>query len=139
MACGGFRATMMADEDDEEVALVCPSKKLGAKADYNNKDGTSKKKDDKEGDSFISIQKMKQRLISQTYDCLIASIVLVVMLGLCAVSFFYCKVCLLGILILSACMCPWIPYFNIPLWTSIILLVFVGWNFTYKVFEFTWK
>ena len=93
---------MMADEDDEEVALVCPSKKLGAKADYNNKDGTSKKKDDNEGDSFISIQKMKQRLISQAYDCLIASIVLVVMLGLCAVSFFYCKVCLLGILILSA-------------------------------------
>ena len=44
---------MMADEDDEEVALVCPSKKLGAKADYNSKDGTSKKKDDKEGDSDL--------------------------------------------------------------------------------------
>ena len=132
---------MMADEDDEEVALVCPSKKLGTqakvKADYG--DAASKKKDDKEGDSYISIQKMKQRLISQTYDCLIASIVLVVMLGLCAVSFFFCKVCLLGILILSACMCPWVPYFNIPLWASIILLIFVGWNFTYRSFEFTWK
>jgi 1,4-dihydroxy-2-naphthoate octaprenyltransferase len=130
--------TMMGDDDDEEVALVCPARKMGVQANTAS-DNPTKKRDSKDGDSFISIQKMKQRLISQTYDCMIASIVLVIMLGLCVVSYFFCKVCLLGILILSACMCPWVPYFNIPLWISIVLLVFMGWNFTYKSFEFTWK
>lgn len=129
----------MMDEDDEEIALVCPSKKLGAQAKTKADEDLSAPRKGGAGDSFLSIQKVKQRLISQTYDCIIATIILSVILAACGLSFFYCKLCLLGILILSACMCPWVPYFNIPLWVSIILLVFVGWNFTYKAFEFSWK
>jgi hypothetical protein len=45
----------------------------------------------------------------------------------------------LGILILSACLCPWIPYFNIPLWVSIAMLLVLGFHFTNKVFTLMWE
>jgi hypothetical protein len=124
------------DDSDVEVALVCPSQYMGGTYDGAEKPGRARGKGD---DSYFSIQQMKQRLYAQTCECLMASTVLIVVLGLCVLSFFYCRECLLGILVLSACLCPWIPYFNIPLWVSIGMLVVLGFHFTNKVFTFMWE
>lgn len=122
------------DLDDVEVALVCPSQNIGITADQSLKKSRAEKKD-----SYFSISQMKKRLADQTYEFLTACFVLLVVLGGCVLSYFYCKECLVGILILSACLCPWIPYFNIPLWVSIGLLMFLGFRFTNKVFTFMWE
>ena len=72
--------------------------------------------------SIFSVQRLKQRMVAQTYDCVFAMCVLLIVTGGCVVSFLYCKPCLLGIIALSFCLCPWVPYLNIPLWTAIIML-----------------
>jgi hypothetical protein len=130
-SCGGDD-----DDSDVEVALVCPSQNLGSTYDGGEKPGRAGKGKD---DSYFSIQQMKQRLYAQTCECLMPSIVLIIVLGGCVLSFFFCRECLLGILVLSACLCPWIPYFNIPLWVSIGMLVVLGFHFTNKVFTFMWE
>jgi hypothetical protein len=89
--------------------------------------------------SFYSVNKMKQRLYAQTYECLIATAVVIVICGGCAASYAFCQPCLLGILVFSACMCPWIPYFNVPLWVSIIMLISLGWHFTVGHLTLTWQ
>ena len=127
------------EDDDVEVALVCPSQGMGRTyVDKTNDADTEKKKASSNDDSFFSVQQMKKKLVDQTISCLVASVVLVVVLGGCVLSFFYCKECLLGILILSACLCPWIPYFNIPLWVSIGLMIWLGFHFTQRAFTFIW-
>jgi hypothetical protein len=94
----------------------------------------------KRGASILSpLKRLKKKLYAETCQCITAIVVLSLVLAGCVVSFFYCNVCLVGVIIVSACMCPWIPYFNIPLWTSIVLLVFVGWNFSSRKFHFIWE
>lgn len=123
------------DYDDEvEVALVCPSQHLGITADPALKKSRAEK-----SESYFSISRMKKKLADQTCECLTSCGILAVVLGGCVASYFYCRECLLGILIVSACLCPWIPYFNIPLWVSIGMLVFLGFHFTNKVFTFMWE
>jgi hypothetical protein len=85
------------------------------------------------------VKKAKQRLYDQTHECLVACAVIVVILGGCVVSYVYCQACLLGILVFSACLCPWIPYFNVPLWVSIVMLVSLGWHFTAGRLTLTWQ
>jgi hypothetical protein len=77
---------------------------------------------------FFSTQKVKQRLVAQTYDCVFAVMILLVVTGGCAVSFLYCKPCLFGIIALSFCLCPWVPYLNIPLWIGIAMLLHWGYS-----------
>jgi hypothetical protein len=76
----------------------------------------------------FSTQRLKQRLIAQTYDFLFAVLVLLTVTGGCVLSFFYCKPCLLGIIGLSFCLCPWVPYLNIPLWIAILMLIHWGYQ-----------
>ena len=133
------------DDDDVEVALVCPSQNMGRvyvdpKVQTSTKSGGGgKPSTEGKSDSFFSIQSLKQSLISQTYSFIAASVVLTVVLTGCGLSYMYCRECLLGILILSACLCPWIPYFNIPLWVSIGMLLVLGFHFTNKVFTLMWE
>jgi len=89
--------------------------------------------------SFYSVNKMKRRMYAQTYECMTAAGVIFFICGGCILSYMYCQQCLLGILIFSACMCPWIPYFNVPLWVSIIMLVSLGWHFTVGRLTLTWQ
>ena len=58
---------------------------------------------------------------------------------LCLIFYFTCPKCLFYILILSACMCPWIHSMNAPLWLAIVLLVLSGWTFTYGYMSVTWN
>jgi hypothetical protein len=88
--------------------------------------------------SYLTLKKVKQRLYSQTVDCLTATLVVAVVCGGCFVSYMFCQPCLFGLMLLSACMCPWLPYFNIPLWISIIMLVALGWHFTAGSMTLAW-
>jgi hypothetical protein len=95
---------------------------------------------EEDGVSVYSVNKMlKQRMYAQTHECMMASGVIVFICGGCILSYLYCQQCLLGILVFSACMCPWIPYFNVPLWVSIIMLVSLGWHFTVGRLTLTWQ
>ena len=63
---------------------------------------------------------------SQTIQCLISTIVIAVILGACIVFYYTCHICLLGVVIFSGCMCPYVPFFNFPLWISILLIGIIG-------------
>lgn len=117
------------DEDGEvEVALVCPTQKLEGVPDP--KGGTKK-------DS--GIKKMKRKFISETQQFVLSILVLTVVLGMVVLSYFFCPMCLFGIMVMSACLCPFLPYFNIPLWTSIVLIIVLGMTYTQRPFTFIWK
>jgi len=84
-------------------------------------------------------QRAKRKFISETFQCVVASAILCVSLGLIALSYVYCQPCLLGIVLVSACMCPFVSYCNIPLWVSILLVTILGINLVHKNFTFIWK
>lgn len=116
------------DDDDVETGVL-----LGrALVEEDSQDDTEKEK------KATLRQKLQQRLYEQTLHCIFSLSVLGVVIGGCVVSFFYCKTCLLGIIILSCVLCPWMPYLNIPLWISILMLVILGWHFTNGDFIFSW-
>ena len=96
---------------------TCPS--LTAESDTKPKKGAY---------PLFSTQRLKQKMIVQTYDCIFAITILLVVTGVCVVSFLYCKPCLFGVIALSFCLCPWVPYLNIPLWIAIIMLL--HWGYT---------
>ena len=58
---------------------------------------------------------------------------------LCAVFYVICPRCLFGILIFSACLCPWFNSLNISLWLAIILLTMSGWSFSVGAFSIAWQ
>lgn len=124
------------EELDEEASLFGKSVELEEKGL-----DTATKKPATTSFSYIRnpLTAAKKKLQSETCHCITALVVLSFILAGCVVSFFYCNVCLIGVIIVSACMCPWIPYFNIPLWISIFLLVFMGWNFSSRKFHFIWE
>lgn len=118
--------------DDEESALVCPVE------NFNTGKQKESTKPDRVSSLLYPLRQLKLRLYAETCQCITAIVLLTLVMGGCVVSFLYCKVCLVGIIVVSACMCPWIPYFNIPLWISILMLVLVGWKFTNGKFHFIW-
>lgn len=66
-------------------------------------------------------------------------ILMVICVFSCLVSYFYCTQCLFGVLIFSACICPYYNAMNIPLWTAIVLLTLSGWSLTAGNLVVTWK
>ena len=80
-----------------------------------------------------------RRIRSDTVQCCVACVILVLITGACVACFFYCLPCLFGVVVLSACLCPWMPLFNLPLWLSILLLVVGGWSFTTGHFSVVWE
>ena len=127
------------DEDEVEVALVCPVAPLGElnkTKDESDVQPSQERVTEKKKGTWA---KMKRNFVSETFQCVVALIILIIMLGLVVLSYFYCQICLFGIMIISACMCPFISYFNIPLWTSILLIVILGMTYTQRPFTFIWK
>ena len=59
-------------------------------------------------------------------------------LVLCIVFFFVCPNCMFGVLLVSACMCPWFHSMNAPLWLAIVLLTVSGWSLTAGFLSVTW-
>ena len=62
-----------------------------------------------------------------------------VSLVLCIVFYMTCPKCLFGVLVVSACMCPWFHSMNAPLWLALLLLAASGWTFTYGYLSVTWN
>jgi hypothetical protein len=129
------------DEDEVDVALVCPAQPLGDLSKVKDFEEFRKFKEaeankDRGDGVFVRVQR---QFISETFQCFFALVLLILVLGLVVLSFFYCQVCLFGIMVVSACLCPFIPYFNIPLWTSILLIVVLGMTYTQRPFTFIWK
>jgi len=60
-------------------------------------------------------------------------------LGMCMAFFFICPRCLFGMLLLSACLCPFFNSMNAPLWLAIVLLTMSGWSFTGGAFSVSWN
>ena len=127
---GGLSTCPFGMKLDEEEALVCPKISEGKQDEACSEAGESQQR--------TVVYRVKKRLYAETYDCVVASIILMFTLGGTVLSFFYCKQCLMGILCVSACLCPWIPYFNIPLWTAIIMLIYLGVSFSGKHMAFIW-
>lgn len=119
------------DDQDVEVALVCPTQTL---------EGLNDKKEnlDKDNKKDGVYKRAKRKLISETSQFVASLFVLVVVLGLVVISYFFCPVCLFGIMVMSACLCPFLPYFNIPLWASILLIIMLGMTYTQRPFTFIW-
>jgi hypothetical protein len=111
--------------EDEEIALVEPTEDTGAKNSSSS------------NMLLYPLMKLKMKLYAETCQCILSVTVLTLVVGGCFVSYVYCKPCLIGIIIASACMCPWIPYFNIPLWIGILLLVYV-WYYMKMGFHISW-
>ena len=63
----------------------------------------------------------------------------VLLMIMCIVSYMFCKPCLFGILVFSACLCPFFHPLNAPLWLAILLLTIGGWSFTAGALEVRWK
>jgi hypothetical protein len=57
----------------------------------------------------------------------------------CLVFYMICPRCLFGILIFSACLCPFYNPMNAPLWLAIILLTLSGWSLTTGALSITWN
>jgi hypothetical protein len=58
---------------------------------------------------------------------------------LCLVFYMVCPKCLFGVLLLSACLCPFFHPMNAPLWLAIVLLTLSGWRFTFGSLAVTWN
>ena len=60
-------------------------------------------------------------------------------LVMCIVFYVICPRCLFGVLIFSACLCPFFHPMNAPLWLAIVLLTVSGWSFTTGALSVTWN
>ena len=60
-------------------------------------------------------------------------------LVLCLVFYMICPRCLFGVLLFSACLCPFFHPMNAPLWLAIVLLTVSGWSFTTGALSVTWN
>lgn len=123
--------------DEESLSLVCYTEGLSSKVDLGKGRVDVSKGDSKDKPSLW--QRMKRTFISETFQCISASGILIFIIGCIVISFFYCKECLFGIMVISACMCPFLPYYNIPLWISILLVTIMGINYVHRDFTFIWK
>lgn len=120
------------EDDDVEIALVCPTQTLEG---LNDKKEVPIVKDNKKDGAY---KRAKRKFISETAQFVMSLFVLIVVLGLVVVSYFFCPICLFGIMVMSACLCPFLPYFNIPLWASILLIIMLGMTYTQRPFTFIW-
>lgn len=94
-------------------------------------------KPNKKEPSFI--RRVKTTFVNETFQCVTATMILVIVLGLIVLSYMFCQGCLVGIMLISACLCPFISYWNIPLWVSIVLVTLLGINLVHKDVIFMWK
>jgi len=73
------------------------------------------------------------------YQILIPLALLAVAAAFLGVGWFVCPVCIVCVFLFSACTCAYMPVMNIPLWISIIILIWQGWTVTNGALSVTWK
>ena len=127
------------NEDEESLALVCLSDAFQSRVDGKGGVDFSLNKGESKEKKPSFWQRARATFIDETFQCVAASGILFFIIGMIVLSFMFCKECLFGIMIISACMCPFLPYYNIPLWISILLITVLGINYVHKDFTFIWK
>lgn len=83
--------------------------------------------------------RMSHGLYVKTVECFVGTTVLVLMLCICLLCYYYCISCLLGIVLVSLCLCPFLPYFNVPLWIALVILVVSGYRITNGHLSLVWE
>jgi len=120
------------DEDDTEVALVCPAaQRLAEVPDFKPENKAKKKQS--------TLEAMEEKFVNRTVKCTFSCGVLILVLGVICLSFFYCPACLVGILVISACMTAYESYWNIPLWISMLLIIIFGIKIVNRDVALIWK
>jgi uncharacterized membrane protein AbrB (regulator of aidB expression) len=69
---------------------------------------------------------------------MVVTLVTTVSIVLCILFYFICPRCLFGVLLFSACLCPFFNTMNLPLWLAIVLLIVSGWTFTSGLLSVSW-
>jgi hypothetical protein len=85
------------------------------------------------------IENVSSQIKKATISCLISISVIILMLGACILSYFYCKSCLVAIVIFSLFFCLCVPGLNVPLWIGIVLLIISGYSFTNGKMTLVWN
>lgn len=75
----------------------------------------------------------------QTIQCLVSLLIILVTLAVIIISFFWCKICLVVMVVFCLCFCLCIPQLNFPLWVAIFLCIIAGWSFTTGKFRWEWN
>lgn len=129
--------------EDVEIALVCPPAVFtDVEKDSllkNEKKMNVKKRHDFLGvvaDGWMSFQDC---YVDRTCRCFFSSIVTLLMIGIIFLCFYYCRVCLIGVLMISAIMVFIDPYWSIPMWLSLVLLIVFGYSVVQGDIMFIWK
>jgi len=130
------------DEDCEWGGEPCETKQCKPSKDTevggDGRENLCKSRHDPSCDSWVVHARRVQSMSEQSRGCgmLLFTILLLV---LCLASFMFCQECLFGILIISACLCPFFHPLNAPLWLAIVLLTVGGWSFTTGALSISWK
>jgi len=73
------------------------------------------------------------------YQVCIPLVLLATAAAFLGVGWFICPVCVVCVFLFSACTCAYIPVMNIPLWISIVILIWQGWKVTDGALTVAWK
>jgi hypothetical protein len=91
----------------------------------------------RDGDWIVHAQRTNH-LTGQFHDLGVMCLMLLCLI-LCLVFYMICPRCLFGVLIFSACLCPFFHPMNAPLWLAIVLLTVSGWSFSTGALSVTWN
>ena len=93
----------------------------------------------KEPDDSWVVHAERVRSLAESTRKTAFMLVTAISLLLCVIFFFACPKCMFGVLLFSACLCPWIHAMNAPLWLAIVLLTVSGWSLTTGFLSVTWS
>ena len=65
----------------------------------------------------------------QTIECITATVVIAMIILASTWSYFHCFWCLAGIAAVCLCLCPFIHFYNFPLWLALVLLAVSLWGY----------
>lgn len=92
---------------------------------------------DEDGDWVVHAQ--RTHYLTGQFRDLGVMCLMILCLVMCLVFYMICPQCLFGVLIFSACLCPFFHPMNAPLWLAIVLLTVSGWSLTTGALSITWK
>ena len=123
------------DKTDDDTSATSdeetPVRLRGAKPGYND--------DDEEVDAPRPMwYRILAFLLSEHCKCLHTFILLAFFCILLYPLYKYCVPCLFLEIIVTACLCPYFNALNIPLWASIIVLIFGGYTLNWGDFQVIW-
>ena len=120
----------------EEVAIVCQEKE-------EEKGEDVEEASTKEGGESRPVQWVRHRRDvyekRRIFHDLGVMIFMLLCLGLCIVFYIFHPEYMFGVLVVSACLCPFYNAMNAPLWLAILLLTISGWSFTTGSLSISWK